>query len=101
MAEPTEMKAVPPLGDVHDEDPPDIEIVGLTSGTNGRSCTLHEICGNQVGEGNIVRLVRTILPNAVSGGHEDAIKCVLIGQDGEDACIVGFIPRAMVHLPQI
>jgi hypothetical protein len=45
-----------------DEEPDyDLEIVGLRSGTNDRSCCQHEICGAQVLVGDVLRLVKCIV----------------------------------------
>lgn len=74
----------------------DLEMVGLFGVTNGRSCSCHDICGEYVEVGDLVRLVKTTVEiNAI---YEDAIKVVKI-EDGVDSCTVGYIPR--VHFFQM
>lgn len=70
---------------------PDLEIVGLTQVTNGRSCTCHEVCGVHVKAGDVLRLKMTVV-DGPSGEPEEAIKCVKI-HDGSELCTVAFIPR--------
>jgi hypothetical protein len=74
----------------------DLEIVGLCNPCNGRSCTVHECCGEDVRENDIVRLVRTTITAA--GNLEAAVKIVLI-QDGADTCTVAYVPRIYMNLP--
>ena len=74
------------------------EIVGLQSSSNGRSCTLHECCGEDVMVGDVLRLVPcTVL---VDGVVEEAIKLVKVSS-GLDQCTVGFVPRALMGLPAV
>jgi hypothetical protein len=84
--------AVNDLGDI------DLEIVGLNSATNGRSCSQHPVCGQEVKEGDILRLVKCVVE--VNGKVEDAVKCVLI-MDGSDGCTIAFIPRAFMKIPKL
>lgn len=78
--------------------PSDLEIVGLFSSTNGRSCTAHKCCGREVKKGHIRRLVKTII--AVNMMMEEAIKLVCI-IDGVDACTVAFMPQVWTNLPSV
>ena len=71
----------------------ELEIIGLHSPTNGRSCTLHQCCGDHLQVDDIVCLKKTVV--TVDGKTEEAIKCVLLLQ-GREACTIGFIPR--VHM---
>jgi hypothetical protein len=73
----------------------DLEIVGLLSHTNGRSCTQHNICGENVMVGDVLRLVKTVV--TVNGVAEEAVKCVRIS-DGIDSCTVAFVPRNLHNL---
>jgi hypothetical protein len=77
---------------------PDIEIVGLDSSTNGRSCTCHATCGQYVFVDDILRLVRCVV--TVNGVTEEAIKLVKI-TDATDSCTVAYVPRVSVNLPKI
>lgn len=81
-----------------DQNKMDVEIVGLFSNTNGRSCTLHGCCGSHVGKDDILRLVYTVVE--VNGVPERAVKCVRV-LDGVDTCTVGFIPRIQANLPKV
>jgi hypothetical protein len=85
----------PPVRDLGDID---LEIVGLNSATNGRSCSQHPVCGQEVKVGDILRLVECIVE--VNGQVEDAVKCVRI-MDGSDGCTVAFIPRAFMKVPKL
>lgn len=76
----------------------DLEIVGLESSTNGRSCSIHTACGTSVKKGDILRLV----PCVVTINHEvePALKCVKV-IDAVDTCTVGFVPRVQSQLKRI
>jgi hypothetical protein len=68
----------------------DFEVCGLANASNGRSCSLHSVCGSSVRKNDVLRLVETIA--FVDGADETAIKLVKI-EDGMETCTVGFIPR--------
>ena len=70
-----------------------IEIVGLCSDTNGRSCEIHQICGESVILGDVLHLKRTVV--TYKGQLKDAIKAVSI-VDNAEKCIVGFVPHSLV-----
>ena len=74
----------------------DLEIVGLKSATNGRSCCFHRCCGEEVKLGTILRLVKCTV--TVDGVAEVAVKCVLVNE-GIDGCTVAFVPRVLAKLP--
>jgi len=76
----------------------DLEIVGLKSSTNGRSCCLHSCCGEEVAIGTILRLVKCTV--AVDGTVEEAVKCVHV-IEGIDGCTVNFVPRVLSKLPVV
>jgi hypothetical protein len=81
-----------PIGDI------DLEIVGLLSSSNGRSCSCHPVCGESVVVGDVLRLVRTVV--SVNGRVEPAVKLVKV-TDGFDGCSVAFIPRIQMNLPKV
>ena len=57
------------------------EIVGIESGTNGRSCYQHDICGSVIEEDNVVvRLRKTQIRN--SFGKEETAIAALHTTDG-------------------
>ena len=68
----------------------DIEIVELDRFANGRSCSLHLICGESVMVGDILRLVECVI--TMKNKTKIAIKCVKV-MDGIDTCTVAFVPR--------
>ena len=76
------------------DDKPDLEIVGLDSSTNGRSCTRHAICGQYVFVDDVLRLVKCVV--TVNGVTEDAVKLVKI-QNATDSCTVAYVPRVAVN----
>ena len=76
----------------------DFEIVGLLSSSNGRSCTLHDCCGQDVNVGDVLRLVGCTV--SMEGRVEDAVKLVKV-VDGLDLCTVAFVPRVLMSLPAV
>lgn len=54
----------------------DLEIVSLESNRNGRSCSVHSTCGEDVKVGDVLRLVGCIVQ--IDETMEDAIKCVKV-----------------------
>ena len=77
---------------------PDIEIVGLNSCTNGRSCSLHPICGESVMVGDVLRLVECVV--TVNSETKTAVKCVKV-IDGIDTCTVAFVPQVIAKLEHV
>lgn len=62
-------------------DIPDLEIVGLSSDTNGRSYSVHEFCGEKVEFGNILGFVSvssTLEPNQKKQSNTLKLLMVLI-----------------------
>ena len=55
---------------------PNIDIVGLDSLTNGRSCTCHANCSEYVFVDDVLRLAKGVV--TVNGVTEEAIKLVKI-----------------------
>jgi hypothetical protein len=84
-----------PIGEV------DLEIVGLYSAANGRSCTIHSQCGASVRVGDLLRLKRTMVTIGVNEEIQDAIKLVKITNDGVEGCTVAFLPRLVIETPTV
>jgi hypothetical protein len=82
-----------PIGDV------DLEIVGLFSSSNGRSCCFHSECGSVVKVGDLLRLKPTMV--MVEGLAENAVKLSKITNDGVEGCIVAYIPRNIINVPTV
>eukprot|EP00977_Amphora_coffeiformis_P015470 scaffold4511_cov171-Amphora_coffeaeformis.AAC.36 len=76
----------------------DFEVVGLLSSSNGRCCTIHHCCGEEVEVGDVLRLVACTV--SVDGAVEEAIKVIKV-VDGVDQCTVGFVPRVLMSLPAV
>ena len=72
----------------------DLEIVGLKCNTNGQSCEMHDTCGEQVKEGDVLILLKDVVD--INGSTEEAVKCVRL-VDGSYSCTVAFVPRAHVR----
>ena len=75
-----------------------LEIVGLHSETNGRSCNVHALCGEHVAVGDVLRMVPCIVQ--CNGEDENAVKFVKV-IDGVDTCTVAFLPRHYMSLPKV
>lgn len=84
--------------EVDDLRQPEVELVGLYSSTNGRSCLMHECCGRSVVRGDLLRLIPTVV--TINGKDENAVKFVRI-IDGMQGCTVAFLPRVWYNLPNI
>ena len=74
---------------------PGIKIVGLNSCTNGKSCSLHPICGESVVVGHILRLVEWVV--TMKNETKGAIKCIKV-INGVDTCTVAFVPHVIAKL---
>jgi hypothetical protein len=70
----------------------DAEIVGLDSGTHGRSCRSHECYGKHLCVGFWVRFSLVILEGDGDGQYTEATKAIKI-KDGTECCHVGFLQR--------
>jgi hypothetical protein len=70
-----------------------LEIVGLHSSSNGRSCFVHSCCGDFLKVEDLLRLQKCVV--TINGQINDAIKRVRI-IDGTDSCTAAFVPRSMV-----
>ena len=77
----------------------DMEVYGLASGSNGRNCMLHEICGKIVMVGSVMGLKKCVVKNAFDE-HKEAITCIMV-EDGMETCRVGFAPRFIIGTKQI
>ena len=81
-----------PLGEI-------VEIVGINSNTNGRSCEEHHTCGCVLEEDSLVRLRKH---QVYINGHEQSAVGVYWVSDGMDRCLVGYLHRHQVkHLNKL
>ena len=81
-----------PLGEI-------VEIVGINSNTNGRSCEEHHTCGCVLEEDTLVRLRKC---QVYINGHEQSAVGVYWVSDGVDRCLVGYLHRHQVkHLNKL
>ena len=81
-----------PLGEI-------VEIVGINSNTNGRSCEEHHTCGCVLEEDCLVRLRKR---QVYINGHEQSLVGVYWVSDGVDRCLVGYLHRHQVkHLNKL
>ena len=72
---------------------------GIESGTNGRSCYQHDICGSLVEEDVVLRLWKIQIRNSF-GQEETAIAASFHFTDGIGQCHVGFLTHHFVpHAP--
>ena len=83
-----------PVGQVISEF--DFEVVGLLMNNNGRECNQHEICGEHLSVGEIVKLIPATISN-INGIQEEAIAVYRI-IDGAVGCRVGFVPRVQAQM---
>ena len=67
-----------------------IEIFGIESPTNGRSCEEHVICGSVLQEDVVVRLRKV---QVVIEEKEETAIAVFWVSDGVDRCRVGYLPK--------
>ena len=67
-----------------------IEIFGIDSPTNGRSCEEHRICGHVLQEDVVVRFRKVQV--LIKEKEESAIAAFWVS-DGIDRCRVGYLPR--------
>ena len=81
-----------PLGEI-------VEIVGINSNTNGRSCEEHHTCGCVLEEDCLVRLRKH---QVYINGHEQSAVGVCWVSDGMDRCLVGYLHHHQVkHLNKL
>ena len=67
-----------------------IEIFGIESLTNGRSCEEHAICGSVIQDDVVVQLRKVQV--LIEGKEETAIAAFWVS-DGVDRCRVGYLPK--------
>jgi hypothetical protein len=71
-----------------------VDIVGIESNTQGRSCEEHDICGkSSIAEDAVVRFRKVQI--VVNGKEESAIAAYHVS-DGIDRCRVGFLKRHLL-----
>ena len=67
-----------------------VEIFGIQSPQNGRSCKEHPICGRVLQEDSVVRFRKVQV--LIEGKKESAIAAFWVS-DGVDRCRVGYLPK--------
>ena len=76
-----------------------VEIVGINSNTNGRSCEEHHTCGCVLEEDCLVQLRKL---QVYINGHEQSAVGVYWVSDGVDRCLVGYLHHHQVkHLNKL
>ena len=81
-----------PLGEI-------VEIVGINSNTNGRSCEEHHTCGCVLEEDTLVRLQKRQV--YINGCEQSAVGVYWVS-DGVDPCLVGYLHHHQVkHLNKL
>ena len=76
-----------------------VEIVGINSHTNGRSCEEHHTCGCVLEEDSLVQLQKH---QVYINGHEQSAVGVYWVSDGVDRCLVGYLHHHEVkHLNKL
>jgi hypothetical protein len=68
----------------------DGEIVGIEGEEGGRSCERHDVCGNHLAVGDLVKF--KVMMSLVVEEEEVVIKVIKI-RDGNETCLAGFLPR--------
>jgi hypothetical protein len=94
---------IPAEGDVQVADDGEpfrhLEIYGLSEYSNGRSCEMHQCCGEQVKVGDVLRLQKCVI-DTHEGEVEESIACILI-RHASETCRVAFIPRVFHNSPLV
>jgi hypothetical protein len=73
-------------------------VVGIHGNTNGRSCCVHDCCGDSLSENELLRLVKCVV--TINKKTEEAVKFVRVTADG-DGCTIGYLPRVWINLPMV
>jgi hypothetical protein len=68
----------------------DGEIVGLEGEEGGRSCKSHDVCGNHLDVGDLVKFKVTM---SLVGDEEEVVIKVIKIWDENETRLVGFLPR--------
>jgi hypothetical protein len=68
----------------------DGEIVGSEGEEGGRSCESHDVCGNHLTVGDLVKFKVTM---SLVGEEEEVVIKVIKIRDGNETCQFGFLPR--------
>ena len=69
-----------------------IDVVGIETSENGRSCHAHEVCGAQLVPGSKVRIRKETYISPTTGDEEDCLVAYVVG-NGIMTCKVGYLPR--------
>jgi hypothetical protein len=64
-----------------------VEVVGIETSTNGRSCHMHDVCGSLIEEDTVLRIRKVQIVNVF--GKEETVLTVYHVSDGIDQCHVG------------
>jgi hypothetical protein len=72
----------------------DGEIIGIASRESGSYCESHEVCGDHVAVGDLVKFKLVVIE--VDGEKDEAIKAIKI-RDGTETCHIDFLPRHFFH----
>ena len=75
-----------------------VEVVGLRSGSSGRNCEEHAVCGMVV-EQDVVLRIRRVFVDTGDGRSVLALAAYWIS-DGIDRCRVGYLPKHLVKNSQ-
>ena len=75
-----------------------LEIPGLCSTINGRSCTAHALYGDHVNPGDVLQLVKCAVEH--NSKVKEAIKCIKV-IDGVDTCTVACLPWNCLAPPKV
>ena len=71
-----------------------VDVVGISSHDQGRSCECHRMCGEVVKEDVVVRFRKVQV--VVKGRGEETAIAVYWVTEGIDRCRVGFLPKHLV-----
>jgi hypothetical protein len=72
----------------------DGEIIGIASRESGCICKSHEVCGELLAVGDLVKFKLVVIE--VDDEKEETIKSIKI-RDGTERCRFGFLPRHFFH----
>jgi hypothetical protein len=69
-----------------------VDIVGMETDENGRTCHAHKVCGSQLVSGSKVRIQKETVISPTTGNEEDCLVAHVVG-NRVMTCKVGFLPR--------
>lgn len=71
-----------------------VDVVGLASDSDGRSCNLHTFCGHYVGLHDVLICKWSV--QTFKDEPEVCVRVFLINRDGLPACHVGYLPKRLL-----